>query len=406
MSREGYLFFIHGQWTISKLENMLYYQIKNYEDFKKRFGLTTRENGVISRKNKILLGHLKNPLLLRYCLKHNDYSLLHISDMADLQKKVTEAVKESGRNDGKLTNKVELIGETYHSGLYRTNESKGICEDMDKSSVCYINVERNRTFKMKSGKFMRTLILETEIGKLLSPGILNWLSGDVFTRQWYTYAYGHGSGLKLHVDNRFDKIYDYWKCKGDFGSCMTGRNRDEFYAYSVNAKAAYITDEHDYIVARAILFTDVTDQHGKKWRLLERQYASNKDDTLKRLLIDKLIHGEYIDGYKVIGASCSDADAFVDISGNSLKNKKFEIDCRLDIRDTLSYQDSFKWYNHSKKKPIIMNRKNILTTLTPQTSTSMGMRTGMNGMTIMDIIVKKPGCATGTVRKSMWIRTT
>ena len=109
MSREGYLFFIHGQWTISKLENMLYYQIKNYEDFKKRFGLTTRENGVISRKNKILLGHLKNPLLLRYCLKHNDYSLLHISDMADLQKKVTEAVKESGRNDGKLTNKVELI---------------------------------------------------------------------------------------------------------------------------------------------------------------------------------------------------------------------------------------------------------------------------------------------------------
>lgn len=65
---------------------MLYYQIKNYEDFKKRFGLTTRENGVISRKNKILLGHLKNPLLLRYCLTHNDYSLLHISDMADLRK--------------------------------------------------------------------------------------------------------------------------------------------------------------------------------------------------------------------------------------------------------------------------------------------------------------------------------
>ena len=51
---------------------------------------------------------------------------------------------------------------------------------------------------------------------------------DVYKRQ--TYAYWHGSGLKLHVDNRFDKIYDYWKCKGDFGSCMTGRNRDEFYA--------------------------------------------------------------------------------------------------------------------------------------------------------------------------------
>ena len=44
--------------------------------------------------------------------------------------------------------------------------------------------------------------------------------------------------IRLHTD-RFDKIYDYWKCKGDFGSCMTGRNRDEFYAYSVNAKRLY-----------------------------------------------------------------------------------------------------------------------------------------------------------------------
>lgn len=81
---------------------MLYYQIKNYEDFKKRFGLTTRENGVISRKNKILLGHLKNPLLLRYCLKHNDYSLLHISDMADLQKKLPRLSKSLEGMTGSL----------------------------------------------------------------------------------------------------------------------------------------------------------------------------------------------------------------------------------------------------------------------------------------------------------------
>lgn len=66
---------------------MLYYKIQNYEDFKKCFGTETRENGVTTRKNKILLGHLKNPLLLRYCQEHGDYRLLHISDMADLQKK-------------------------------------------------------------------------------------------------------------------------------------------------------------------------------------------------------------------------------------------------------------------------------------------------------------------------------
>lgn len=84
--------------------------------------------------------------------------------------------------------------------------------------------------------------------------------------------------------------------------------------------------------------------------MLERQYSSNEDNTLKRLLIDKLIQGKYIDGYKTVGASCSDADAFVDIDGNSLRDRKFEIKCRLSEEDTLSYQDSFKWYDYDKDK--------------------------------------------------------
>lgn len=62
---------------------------------------------------------------------------------------------------------------------------------------------------------------------------------------------------------------------------------------------------------------------------------------MKRLLIDKLIQGDYIDGYKIVGASCHEANAFVDIHGNSLSDKKFEIDCDLELEDTLSYQDSF-----------------------------------------------------------------
>ncbi|MCD8268520.1 MAG: hypothetical protein LUD46_08740 [Parabacteroides sp.] len=44
---------------------------------------------------------------------------------------------------------------------------------------------------------------------------------------------------------------------------MTDRNRDCFYQNAVKAKAAYITDGCGYIQARAILFTDVTDQDGK-----------------------------------------------------------------------------------------------------------------------------------------------
>lgn len=48
-----------------------------------------------------------------------------------------------------------------------------MCENLDKNSIRYINVERNRAFKMKAGKFMRELILETRIGKLLFPSVLN-----------------------------------------------------------------------------------------------------------------------------------------------------------------------------------------------------------------------------------------
>ena len=329
---------------------MLYYNFYGYEEFKARFGLEKRDNGTVARKNKILLSHLKNPALLRYCREHNDYTLLHIYNMADLQKKVFEAIIKSGENDGKLPYRVELIGRTYYSSRYQTDESKGVCEDLDKGSVRYINVERNRVFKMRAGKFMRGLILETEIGKLLSPSVVNWLAGDVFTQQWCTYTYGYTPEIELHVNDDFRSIYDSDCCKGNFGSCMVDKDRTSFYHDAVKAKAAYITDKTGLIVARAVLFTDVTDQDGKKWRLLERQYSSGGDDILKRLLVDKLIQEKHIDGYKIVGASCHEANAFVDTEGNSLSDRMFEIDCELDEEDTLSYQDSFKWYSYSRNK--------------------------------------------------------
>ena len=329
---------------------MLYYNFYGYEGFKACFGLEKRDNGTVVRKNRILLGHLKKPALLKYCREHNDYALLRICDMADLQKKTVEAILSSGKNDEKLPHKVELIGETYYSSKYETDEFRGLCEDLDKHSIRYINVERNRVFKMRAGKFMRELILETEIGKLLSPCVVNWIAGDVFTQHWCTYTHGYTSGIELHVNDEFEKIYDSDYCKGDFNSCMVDRNRTSFYRDSVKSKAAYITDKTGLIVARSILFTEVTDQDGRKWRLLERQYSSEGDDALKRLLVDKLIQEDYIDGYKVIGASCHDANSFVDVCGNSLSDRKFEIDCALDLEDTLSYQESCKLYSYNQNK--------------------------------------------------------
>ena len=119
---------------------MLYYRFRNYEEFKEIFAVEKRSNGAEVRKNKILLSHLKNVALLKYCRERNDFTLLDIKDMAQLQQSVTDAVCSSGKRDDSLPHKVELIGCTYWSGQYRTDESRGICEDGDYGSIRYVNM--------------------------------------------------------------------------------------------------------------------------------------------------------------------------------------------------------------------------------------------------------------------------
>lgn len=327
---------------------MLLYNIYDYEDFQYLFGLETHGNGVKSRKNKILLQHLKNPALIKYCREHNDFSLLHIRNMADLKRLVLDTIQESGKQDSTLQNKVILIGKTYWSNQYRTDHMEGLCEDFDKKAIRYVNTKTERVYKMKAGKFFTSIIKETEIGQILSEQVVNWLSEE-FTQDWQTYTFGQTPNVELHVDDDFKLIYDGDACRYFNGcSCMVGRDRHSFYEEAVDAKAAYLLDIDGYVLARAIIFTDVKDEDGKKWRLLERQYSKESNEVLKRLLVDMLIKGNYIDGYKQIGAGCSESRAFVANDGTSLAGKKFSIRCELETYETLSYQDSFKFYDYDK----------------------------------------------------------
>ena len=327
---------------------MLLFNIHDYDDFKYIFGLESHGNGVKSRKNKILLQHLKNHALIRWCREHEDWSLLRIRNMADLKQKVLNAIQESGKKDEQLQNKVILIGNTYWSSQYRTDHMEGLCEDFDKKAVRYVNTKTERVYKMKACKFFTAIIKETEIGKILSEQVVNWLSEE-FTQDWQTYTFGKTPNVELHVDDNFKLIYDECACRDFNGcSCMVGKDRHSFYKDSVDAKAAYLLDIDGYVLARAIIFTDVIDEAGKKWRLLERQYSKESNEVLKRLLVDLCIKGDYIDGYKQIGAGCSESRAFVANDGTSLSDKKFSIRCDLDTYDTLSYQDSFKYYEYDR----------------------------------------------------------
>ena len=92
---------------------------------------------------------------------------------------------------------------------------------------------------------------------------------------------------------------------------MVDRKLHYFYTNSVDASAAYLINEEGKVTARCVIYNRVTDQNGKIWRLAERQYATDENNTLKRALIDALIKGGHIDGYKKVGAGCGDARALL-----------------------------------------------------------------------------------------------
>ena len=340
-------FFIYQHFKTRKI--MLYYKFKNYEEFKDMFGIVKHGNGVCSRKNKILLAYIRNRRLLHEAIETNNYTLLHISSMAELKKTITRTIIISGHSDMSLRYVMELDGEFFYSRNFETDDMKGLCKDGDTRSIRYINHENGgKVFKMKAGKLYRSLILETEFGKTLPEQVVTYLCEE-FSADWQTYTTGRLPKNRLCVDRNFEKIYSSSSCVGDFHSCMVDRELHDFYTESVDANAAYLTNEEGKVIARCVIYNRVMDQDGKIWRLAERQYATDESNTLKRALIDALIKGGHIDGYKKVGAGCGDARAFVDLEENSLSDRKFRIECDLDWDDTLSYQDSFKWYNHSEE---------------------------------------------------------
>lgn len=346
----------------------------NYDEFKELFGMNEHGNGVKSRKNKILLSMLKNKALIhevasakeeyfmsskfgrdprrgevrarrwvRSSSSFNTNAFLSVRTMDDLREKCYVRMRKNGAYA------VELNGNTFCSNIYKTDDMRGLCEDGDTTCVRYHNVERDRIFKMKAGKFFRKLIESSPLNNIITEQVKIWLCED-FASEWQAYA---SSQLKneyeLHVDYNFEDIYSSRCCVGNFHSCMVDDGYDTFYEDAVDAKAAYLTNADGYIVARCIIYTNVHDENGNILRLAERQYSSDCDDSLKRQLVLALINAGKIDGYKRVGADCGAASAFVDVHGNPFPSSRFWIPCELETGDTVSYQDSFKWWNHEEQ---------------------------------------------------------
>ena len=359
---------------------MLYYNFKNYQEFQELYGVIEHGNGVKSRKNKIMLSLLKSKELLHAKASFGpmSYRKLSLDGLNPKEQKYDRYFRWSGRyatnmeitlfNTNSLielrpiiydwlnsnaSHTLSLNGNYFRSEYYETDDFCGLCEDGDERSIRYRNIEQDRIYKMRAGKFFRKLIDERpKLSALLPEAIKIWLAED-FAEEWKAYASANikTSEYELHVDDNFADIYDSSCLSGDFGSCMTNRDYHSYYANCVTAKAAYLTNDDGNIVARCIIFPEVhVDGSDKVLRLAERQYSTGCDDTLKRQLVIALINAGEIDGYKRVGAGCSDNTAFVDINGNPLESTDLWIECKVDYDDHVSYQDSFRYYNEGRRK--------------------------------------------------------
>lgn len=329
---------------------MIYYGFNGYSGFKSRFGKTEHGDGSMTRRNRILLDFMKDRRMLKIAAETGDLRLLDIQNMTELRKVMMERIMRSGTEAG-LPYEVNLMGYCFRSSKYSTDMYRGLCEDGDIRSCRYVNHSNgDRVFKMRAGRLIRQLILETEFGRALPESVLIYLQ-ESFTQEWSSFAMSALPKNTLVVNDSFRDIYSRDMCSGDFHSCMTGRGLHTFYNDAVDASAASLRDSDGRIVARCVIFNRVHEEGSDRiWRLAERQYSTEQNDVLKRALVDALIKGGYIDGYKQVGFDCHNSRGFVDNEGNSLEDRKFWIDCELETYDTLSYQDSFKWYDISMRR--------------------------------------------------------
>ena len=338
---------------------MLYYQFKNYEGFKELFGVRECGNGTKTRRNKVLLSYIKNPKWLK--MKHatddalDDFGLrqMNITNMNDLWLMLERRIRWECDT---LCNSypIDLLGNwSVWSQQYKLDEYHGICEDGDRGSIRYVRVDTGRVYKKKAGRFLHDILMEYDFGKELDEAVMKWFCEE-FTQRWHTLVASKMPDYELHVGSDlddFERIYTEDECEGDFGSCMVNDGYYGFYKYAVDARAAYLTNKDGLIVARCVIYDKchLMDGTNRVVRLAERQYSTDCDDLLKRVLVDKLIEAGEIDGYKKVGADCHSPNMFIWNNGDTL-NCDMWIPCDLDEDDDVSYQDSFKWYDMDARK--------------------------------------------------------
>lgn len=308
---------------------MLNSYFNNYEGFKELF----RENG--RRKDSIFLKSY-----LHACRKgrreHFEETFRSVNTNALIPYMKERVLRETDGNSH-----IVLCGFRMYSNIYSLDERKGVCEDSDFNSVRYL--KDGRTYKMKVGKFVRNILNEWGLIEKYGETLCNFFI-EAVADKWK--EENSDIQVTLKVDDDFEFIYSSRNFVSDtFGSCMSDEEQHNFYENFVDASAASILNEEGNILARCIIFNSVYDSTSNTTlRLAERQYSANSNTLYMQRLVSMLKKADYIDGYKSIGCGAGDARLFYLNDGTPIYDHRLSIKCTISRGDTLSYQDSFKYY--------------------------------------------------------------
>ena len=256
------------------------YPIKNYEDFKELF---VREDG--RRKNAVLLAWYKSKPMMNWIREkmkiESSSAAIELSrgftlkSMGALKSYVIWLMKRYV-DYGKSTYMSDTIWifnwDWFASDMYRTDRN-GLCLDRDYRSHRYIRKDNGREFKMKMGRLFSHCIDCTKIADVLPREVRLWMCEEI-QQEWEMYTRAEMlpvDDCKLVVNDDFARIYNGRYLAGDFGSCMTNRGHHTFYTDSVKAKAAYLERADGLILARCVIFTEVTDENTGEVLFFQRE---------------------------------------------------------------------------------------------------------------------------------------
>lgn len=243
-----------------------------------------------------------------------------------------------------------MPGCSIRTDAYRADEYNGRCIDGDVGAVRYIKQEDNGIYKMKIGKWILSILQnEYNVTDLVGLPLVNyWI--ETLTTQWKSSGFaGERFTLKTREEGlTFEHIYSTDSCAGKLGSCMMDDEQYVFYENAVDAEPVALYDEQeDTIVARAVVFHNVKDREGNAHNYLERQYA--KSDILKEILIDKCYEKGIIDIHKSSSAGYSDVSEIYNKGRERIEDTFLSIDMCIESGDTISFQDTFRFYHYDKK---------------------------------------------------------